>query len=144
MFHSMWKVFSFLKSGAVHRPLQVRTLFVSGLPMDVKLREVYLLFRPYEVSYKPLSLLPLLLPFCSPSPLLPFPSPSSLSAPPFSLTLLPLPSSLFPPPSSLLPLPSSLFPPPSPLLPLLSASGFNYLIYKYLHRYCYRSLSLGV
>ena len=28
---------------------QVRTLFVSGLPMDVRLRELYLLFRCYEV-----------------------------------------------------------------------------------------------
>ena len=31
--------------------LQVRTLFVSGLPMDTKPRELYLLFRAYEVSY---------------------------------------------------------------------------------------------
>lgn len=30
--------------------LQVRTLFVSGLPMDVRLRELYLLFRCYDVS----------------------------------------------------------------------------------------------
>ena len=30
--------------------LQVRTLFVSGLPMDTKPRELYLLFRAYEVS----------------------------------------------------------------------------------------------
>lgn len=30
--------------------LQVRTLFVSGLPMDAKPRELYLLFRAYEVS----------------------------------------------------------------------------------------------
>ena len=29
---------------------QVRTLFVSGLPMDVRLRELYLLFRCYEVQ----------------------------------------------------------------------------------------------
>ena len=29
---------------------QVRTLFVSGLPMDAKPRELYLLFRAYEVS----------------------------------------------------------------------------------------------
>lgn len=29
--------------------LQVRTLFVSGLPMDAKPRELYLLFRAYEV-----------------------------------------------------------------------------------------------
>ena len=29
---------------------QVRTLFVSGLPMDTKPRELYLLFRAYEVS----------------------------------------------------------------------------------------------
>lgn len=28
--------------------LQVRTLFVSGLPMDAKPRELYLLFRAYE------------------------------------------------------------------------------------------------
>merc|ERR1712029_1300532 len=27
---------------------EVRTLFVSGLPMDTKPRELYLLFRPYE------------------------------------------------------------------------------------------------
>ena len=32
------------------RLLQVRTLFVSGLPMDTKPRELYLLFRAYEVS----------------------------------------------------------------------------------------------
>lgn len=31
-------------------PFQVRTLFVSGLPMDAKPRELYLLFRAYEVS----------------------------------------------------------------------------------------------
>lgn len=30
--------------------LQVRTLFVSGLPMDAKPRELYLLFRGYKVS----------------------------------------------------------------------------------------------
>lgn len=30
--------------------LQVRTLFVSGLPMDAKPRELYLLFRAYKVS----------------------------------------------------------------------------------------------
>jgi len=30
--------------------VKVRTLFVSGLPMDVRLRELYLLFRCYEVS----------------------------------------------------------------------------------------------
>lgn len=30
---------------------QVRTLFVSGLPMDAKPRELYLLFRAYEVSF---------------------------------------------------------------------------------------------
>lgn len=29
---------------------QVRTLFVSGLPMDAKPRELYLLFRAYEVG----------------------------------------------------------------------------------------------
>jgi hypothetical protein len=29
---------------------QVRTLFVSGLPMDAKPRELYLLFRAYKVS----------------------------------------------------------------------------------------------
>jgi hypothetical protein len=32
---------------------QVRTLFVSGLPMDAKPRELYLLFRAYEVSTHP-------------------------------------------------------------------------------------------
>lgn len=31
--------------------LQVRTLFVSGLPMDAKPRELYLLFRAYKVSH---------------------------------------------------------------------------------------------
>uniref|UniRef100_A0A3B5KX11 RRM domain-containing protein n=1 Tax=Xiphophorus couchianus TaxID=32473 RepID=A0A3B5KX11_9TELE len=30
-------------------PLQVRTLFVSGLPLDIKPRELYLLFRPFKV-----------------------------------------------------------------------------------------------
>lgn len=30
-----------------HNILQVRTLFVSGLPMDAKPRELYLLFRSY-------------------------------------------------------------------------------------------------
>ena len=30
---------------------QVRTLFVSGLPMDTKPRELYLLFRTYEVCF---------------------------------------------------------------------------------------------
>lgn len=30
---------------------QVRTLFVSGLPMDAKPRELYLLFRAYKVSF---------------------------------------------------------------------------------------------
>ena len=29
---------------------QVRTLFVSGLPMDVKPREIYLMFRSFPVS----------------------------------------------------------------------------------------------
>lgn len=29
--------------------LQVRTLFVSGLPLDIKPRELYLLFRPFKV-----------------------------------------------------------------------------------------------
>ncbi|XP_025047853.1 RNA-binding protein with multiple splicing isoform X4 [Alligator sinensis] len=29
-------------------PLQVRTLFVSGLPLDIKPRELYLLFRPFK------------------------------------------------------------------------------------------------
>lgn len=28
---------------------QVRTLFVSGLPLDIKPRELYLLFRPFKV-----------------------------------------------------------------------------------------------
>lgn len=35
--------------------LQVRTLFVSGLPLDIKPRELYLLFRPFKVSYSPFS-----------------------------------------------------------------------------------------
>ncbi len=30
--------------------LQVRTLFVSGLPTDIKPRELYLLFRPFKVK----------------------------------------------------------------------------------------------
>ena len=34
---------------------QVRTLFVSGLPMDTKPRELYLLFRAYEVSFNHLN-----------------------------------------------------------------------------------------
>nr|XP_031535322.1 RNA-binding protein with multiple splicing 2 [Vicugna pacos] len=29
-------------------PVQVRTLFVSGLPVDIKPRELYLLFRPFK------------------------------------------------------------------------------------------------
>ena len=29
---------------------EVRTLFVSGLPVDIKPRELYLLFRPFKVS----------------------------------------------------------------------------------------------
>uniref|UniRef100_A0A8C5TI30 RRM domain-containing protein n=1 Tax=Malurus cyaneus samueli TaxID=2593467 RepID=A0A8C5TI30_9PASS len=29
---------------------QVRTLFVSGLPLDIKPRELYLLFRPFKVT----------------------------------------------------------------------------------------------
>lgn len=33
--------------------LQVRTLFVSGLPVDIKPRELYLLFRPFKVSQDP-------------------------------------------------------------------------------------------
>uniref|UniRef100_A0A6I8SB58 RNA binding protein with multiple splicing n=1 Tax=Xenopus tropicalis TaxID=8364 RepID=A0A6I8SB58_XENTR len=31
----------------------VRTLFVSGLPLDIKPRELYLLFRPFKVLYNP-------------------------------------------------------------------------------------------
>lgn len=31
---------------------QVRTLFVSGLPVDIKPRELYLLFRPFKVSMR--------------------------------------------------------------------------------------------
>lgn len=31
--------------------IQVRTLFISGLPMDVRPRELYLLFRPFPVSF---------------------------------------------------------------------------------------------
>lgn len=30
---------------------QVRTLFVSGLPLDTKSRELYLLFRGFKVSF---------------------------------------------------------------------------------------------
>lgn len=30
--------------------MQVRTLFVSGLPVDIKPRELYLLFRPFKVN----------------------------------------------------------------------------------------------
>lgn len=30
---------------------QVRTLFVSGLPLDIKPRELYLLFRPFKVPF---------------------------------------------------------------------------------------------
>uniref|UniRef100_A0A674CFC2 RNA binding protein, mRNA processing factor 2b n=1 Tax=Salmo trutta TaxID=8032 RepID=A0A674CFC2_SALTR len=29
---------------------EVRTLFVSGLPVDIKPRELYLLFRPFKVG----------------------------------------------------------------------------------------------
>lgn len=36
-------------SGLAEAPLlQVRTLFVSGLPLDIKPRELYLLFRPFK------------------------------------------------------------------------------------------------
>lgn len=31
--------------------MQVRTLFVSGLPLDIKPRELYLLFRPFKVLH---------------------------------------------------------------------------------------------
>ncbi|CDQ82222.1 unnamed protein product [Oncorhynchus mykiss] len=31
---------------------EVRTLFVSGLPVDIKPRELYLLFRPFKVSMR--------------------------------------------------------------------------------------------
>lgn len=41
---------TFISNGSFPR-LQVRTLFVSGLPMDAKPRELYLLFRAYEVSF---------------------------------------------------------------------------------------------
>ncbi|KAG6448855.1 hypothetical protein O3G_MSEX005714 [Manduca sexta] len=41
-------VFIVSSSVDVSRLLQVRTLFVSGLPMDAKPRELYLLFRAYE------------------------------------------------------------------------------------------------
>uniref|UniRef100_U3IAR3 RNA binding protein, mRNA processing factor 2 n=1 Tax=Anas platyrhynchos platyrhynchos TaxID=8840 RepID=U3IAR3_ANAPP len=34
-------------------PPGVRTLFVSGLPVDIKPRELYLLFRPFKVSLQP-------------------------------------------------------------------------------------------
>ena len=30
---------------------EVRTLFVSGLPLDIKPRELYLLFRPFKVPF---------------------------------------------------------------------------------------------
>lgn len=43
---------------------QVRTLFVSGLPLDTKSRELYLLFRGFKVSHDYLSFF--LLPFCYP------------------------------------------------------------------------------
>ena len=38
---------------------EVKTLFVSGLPSDVKQRELHLLFRPYkgETSYRVLELM---------------------------------------------------------------------------------------
>lgn len=36
-------------------PPQVRTLFVSGLPLDIKPRELYLLFRPFKVCLYVLS-----------------------------------------------------------------------------------------
>ena len=36
-------------TSCIGRLPQVRTLFVSGLPMDVRLRELYLLFRGFEV-----------------------------------------------------------------------------------------------
>lgn len=53
---------------------QVRTLFVSGLPMDAKPRELYLLFRAYKVSRfsdvevggTVVSLLPCFYPFYAP------------------------------------------------------------------------------
>ncbi|XP_043536543.1 RNA-binding protein with multiple splicing 2 isoform X2 [Chiloscyllium plagiosum] len=35
-------------SGAITSSSRVRTLFVSGLPMDIKPRELYLLFRPFK------------------------------------------------------------------------------------------------
>ncbi|NWU52978.1 RBPMS protein, partial [Dromas ardeola] len=37
---------------------QVRTLFVSGLPLDIKPRELYLLFRPFKPGLMVLPLLP--------------------------------------------------------------------------------------
>ena len=39
---------------SIYNLFQVRTLFVSGLPMDTKPRELYLLFRAYEVMLKSL------------------------------------------------------------------------------------------
>jgi hypothetical protein len=55
-----WKLYSLCYKRECQRSLgetvkqtvlfQVRTLFVSGLPMDAKPRELYLLFRAYEVS----------------------------------------------------------------------------------------------
>lgn len=44
-----FNVASMVKSFCVLFSVQVRTLFVSGLPMDAKPRELYLLFRAYEV-----------------------------------------------------------------------------------------------
>lgn len=55
----LWKgSCSFLKEeplplSAVVSVPQVRTLFVSGLPVDIKPRELYLLFRPFKVSLDP-------------------------------------------------------------------------------------------
>ena len=52
-------IFNYLETGRDHRTSpqsdtyqdEVRTLFVSGLPSDVKQRELHLLFRAYKGKY---------------------------------------------------------------------------------------------
>ncbi|OQR73174.1 hypothetical protein BIW11_09903, partial [Tropilaelaps mercedesae] len=46
--HRADRVYLFGAFCRVHKLGQVRTLFVSGLPMDAKPRELYLLFRAYK------------------------------------------------------------------------------------------------
>ncbi|KAI2646440.1 RNA-binding protein with multiple splicing [Labeo rohita] len=48
MFCSFSIICTFLVSFFFFLVLQVRTLFVSGLPLDIKPRELYLLFRPFQ------------------------------------------------------------------------------------------------